>query len=94
MGSWVERGFVIAFGALWVVFAVGVVTAFAIRERRGGYWAGAGWLLFARGVPGALFLLAGLVGNRNFLWAAGATLVATLLLEPVFKRYFGTGSSL
>ena len=100
MGSWIERGILIAFGAAWVAFSVVAIVAFGIRDKAHARvwvshdWAGAVWLLLARGLPGAFFLLAGSTADRNFLWAAGAALLAGLVLELALRRYFGTGSSL
>jgi hypothetical protein len=91
--GWTERGLLIAFGAAWVVLTLVAIGAFAVRERPLDR-AGVAWFLIARGLPGALFVAAGLTRELALLWAAGVVLVVSLLLGRALRRYFGTGSRL
>ena len=99
MGSWIERGILIAVGATWVVLAVGVIVAFRFRDRGlSRSWVARDWIggisfVLGIGLPGALFVLAGSTANRSFIWAAGATMLANLVLRHAVRRYFGTDSS-
>src|SRR5437879_5487111 len=49
-------------------------------------WVAVSWIIFTRGLPGALFVIAGSAGDRNVMWAAAAVLLAGLVIGPILKR--------
>ncbi len=87
MGSWIERGWFIALGTGLIAFAAFVVTL-AMRATRLDWrdWVAVSWIIFTRGLPGALFVIAGSAGDRNVMWAAAAVLLAGLVIGPILKR--------
>jgi hypothetical protein len=87
VGSWIERGWFIALGAGLTAYATFFV-ALATRATRRGWrdLLAVAWILFSRGLPGALFVIAGSAGDRNVMWAAAAVLLAGLVIGPILKR--------
>jgi len=83
--NWVSRAVFIVVGAPWVLLTAGVF-AWALRRPAERDRAALAWFVTVRGLPGALFIAAGLTGSFNVVWAAAAVLVAGFVVGPIFKR--------